>query len=575
MPHLPYRELPDADPGTPPTQSPQRYLAWLARRQGGLLSLNAAFGIGWMVAQALVWAAVGDAIDAGIVHRDPRALLAWVALVMGLGIVQALCGSFRHQLAVTNWMHAAFRTSHIIGRHISATGDALTDEIPAGDVVNTVMADAMRVGGTFDSSARFAGSIVSWLVVSCILLATSIQLGVIVLVGVPVLASLTVPLMRPLHRAQAAQREAAGRLAAQASDTVTGLRILRGVGGEDVFYENYQRQNERVRCTGVTIATPQAALESGQILLPAVLTVIVTFIGAHDVMNGQLQPGQLVSFFGYTTFLTTPLRTAIEYVITVTRAYVGAGKVLRIVRIPSRFESTSPPREWPERFAALSDSRSGVTLLRGAIVGLVSADSADVVPVVDRLGRFSADSLGVMLDDTPLEDFALADTRRHIVVSEIEPRLFSGRLREELTPRGVIDDGSIKAALHAASATEVLELLDGGLAATVEEKGRSFSGGQRQRLVLARALLTRADILILVEPTSAVDAHTEERIAERLRSAREGCCTALVTSSPLLLEITDDVYLLDQGVVVDHGTHSDLLSRSARYRRIVLRTDEP
>ena len=574
MPHLPYRELPDKDPGRPPTGSPSSYLAWLARQQRGLLSLNAVFGIGWMVSQALVWAAVGRAIDAGVVHRDPRALLAWVALVMGLGMFQAICGSLRHQLAVTNWMHAAFRTSHLIGRHITATGDALTDEIPAGDIVNTVMADAMRVGGTFDSSARFAGSVVSWLVVTAILLDTSAQLGLIVLVGVPVLTGLTIPLMRPLHRAQAAQREAAGRLAAQASDTVTGLRVLRGVGGEDVFFQNYQRQNELVRRTGVKIATPQAGLESGQVLLPAILTTIVTFIGAHDVMNGRLQPGQLVSFFGYTTFLTTPLRTAIDYVISVTRAFVGAGKVLRIVRVAPTVRDASPPRDWPEHYQVLSDARSGVTLRRGRTVGFVGADASDVASIVERLGRFSADTRGVALDGVALDEFSLADTRRHIVVSEIEPRLFSGRLRDELSPRGEHDDAAIRSALRAASGSDLLEILDGGLDARVEERGRSFSGGQRQRLVLARALLTRAEVLILVEPTSAVDAHTEERIAERLVGARDGRSTALVTSSPLLLERTDEVFMVRHGSVVAHGTHRGLLEESADYRRIVLRSDE-
>lgn len=574
MPHLPYRELPDDDPGTPPTQSPWRYLTWLAREQRGLLSLNAIFGIGWMVSQALVWAAVGKAIDAGVVHHNSRAIVAWVALVMGLGIVQAVCGALRHQLAVTNWMHAAFRTSHIIGRHITATGDALTDEIPAGDIVNTVMADAMRVGGTFDSLARFAGSIASWLVVTIIVLGTSVKLGLIVLVGVPLLTCLTLPMMRPLHRAQAAQREAAGRLASQASDTVTGLRILRGVGGENVFFDNYQRQNELVRQTGVRIATPQAGLESGQVLLPAILTAIVTFIGAHDVMNGQLQPGQLVSFFGYTTFLTTPLRTAIEYVISATRAYVGAGKVLRILRVGPTIFEVPHPREWPELFTDLRDERSGVTLRRGYVVGLVSADNADVVALVNRLGRFSHDTDGVMLDGTPLVDYALADTRRHIVVSEVEPRLFSGRLRDELSTRAELDDATFEAALHAASAEDVLEQLSGGLGARVEERGRSFSGGQRQRIVLARALLTDADILMLVEPTSAVDAHTEERIAQRLRRARAGRCTALVTSSPLLLESTDEVYVLRHGRVVAHDTNENLLANSAHYRRIVLRTDE-
>ncbi len=285
MPHLPYRELPTSDPGTPDTRSPLRYLMWLAGHQKGLLFFNALFGIGWMVSQALLWAAVGAAIDHGIARHDPRALWQWVALVMALGLFQACCGALRHQLAVTNWMNAAYRTVQVIGHHIALAGTAMTDEIPSGDIVNTVASDAMRIGGAYDVFARFMGAIVAWIVVSIILLSSSVELGLIVLIGVPVLASLTTPLMHPLHAAQAAQREAAGRLAAIGSDTVTGLRILRGIGGEEVFLETYRRQSDIVRRAGNRIASPQAGLESGLVLLPAILTWIVTYLGASDVMN--------------------------------------------------------------------------------------------------------------------------------------------------------------------------------------------------------------------------------------------------------------------------------------------------
>ena len=291
MLHLPYRELPAEDPGAPDLRSPLRYLAWLARRQKGLLALNAVFGIGWMVAQALLWAAVGGAIDHGVEGHSVPELAKWVGVVVTLGLIQAVCGALRHQLAVTNWMNASYRTVQFVGRHLSSAGSAVTDVVPAGDVVNTVAADAMRVGGAFDSLARFLGAILAWIVVSFILLSTSIQLGLIVLIGVPILAALTTPLMAPLHQTQAAQREAAGRLAALGSDTVAGLRILRGIGGEEVFLDNYRHQSARVRDAGFRIASPQAGLESGQVLLPAVLTGVVTWLGARDVMDGTLQVG--------------------------------------------------------------------------------------------------------------------------------------------------------------------------------------------------------------------------------------------------------------------------------------------
>ncbi len=575
MLHLPYRELPLTDPGDPDRRSPLRYLTWLARQQLGLLSLNALFGIGWMLSQALLWAAVGAAIDHGIAGHSATELWKWVGVVVILGLVQALCGALRHQLAVTNWMNATYRTIQLIGRHVSVTGTALTDEIPAGDIVNTVAADAMRIGGAFDVLARFVGAVIAWIVVSFILLSTSIELGLIVLLGVPLLASLTTPLMRPLHASQAAQREAAGRLAALGSDTVAGLRILRGVGGEDVFLANYRRQSDIVRRAGNRIATPQAGLESGQVLLPAILTGLVTLLGARDVMRGTLQAGQLVAFYGYATFLTTPLRTAIEYVIATTRAYVGAGRVLRILNVGPLVTEPLSPRSWPRSIETYEDRRSGVRLQRGQLVAVVTPTPAEASELADRLGRFVPDIELVFVNGIALSEFSVADTRAHVVVSDIEPRLFSGELRYELLPHGTVADDLILEALEASSALDILDGLEDGLAAHVEERGRSFSGGQRQRLSLARALLTRADLLILVEPTSAVDTHTEGRIADRLRALRHLHTTLIATTSPLMLEKMDLVYVVVNGHVDDHGTHQELLQRSATYRLIVLREESP
>ncbi len=571
--HLPYHELPVEDPGEPDTRSPLRYLLWLARHQKHLLFWNAFFGIGWMVSQALLWAAVGAAIDHGIARHSESSLFRWVGIVMALGLFQAVCGSLRHQLAVTNWMNAAYRTVQVIGHHIARTGTSVTDEIQSGDVVNTVAADAMRIGGAYDVLARFLGSIVAWIVVSFILLSTSVELGLIVLLGVPILATLTVPLMKPLHATQAAQREAAGRLAALGSDTVAGLRILRGVGGEEVFLGNYRRQSDLVRRAGNRIATPQAGLESGQVLLPAILTAIVTFLGARDVMRGTLQPGQLVAFFGYATFLTTPLRTAIEYVISTTRAYVGAGRVLRILTVEPLVKEPTNPRPWPARVEVLEDVRSGIRLQRGVLSAVVTENSSDASFIADRLGRFVADVDGVVVNGIALQEFSVKDTRTNIVVSEIEPRLFSGELRYELVPHRSTSDATIREALDTSSALDILDALDDGLGTSVDERGREFSGGQRQRLSLARALLRDSDVLILVDPTSAVDTHTEGRIASRLSDARQGRATLITTTSPLLLEHTDHVFVYRDGRVVAEGTHATLINQSSDYRHIVLRED--
>ena len=153
----------------------------------------------------------------------------------------------------------------------------------------------------------------------------------------------------------------------------------------------------------------------------------------------------------------------------------------------------------------------------------------------------------------PVSAFPLAELRRRIVVSETDPLLFSGPLREELDPWGRASDEQLVGAIAVANAEDVLDSLPEGLDGHMEERGRSFSGGQRQRLVLARALLAEAEILILVEPTSAVDAHTEARIARRLREARRGRTTVVMTASPLVLDQADRVALVVDGRVVAIG----------------------
>ena len=573
VPLLPYRVLPVSDPGQPDLRSPGRFLFWMARRQWRLIAGGTIFGVIWMVAQALLWAAVGTAIDRGLVHRNQHELVIWCLIILALGATQGVAGAIRHQIAVTNWMNAAFRTIQLVGRHLSNAGTGVTDEITSGDIVTTVAADAMRIGGAYDVIPRFIGAIVAWIVVAIILISSSGVLGVVVLVGVPLLASLTTPLMRPLHQSQAAQRESTGRLTAMGSDTVSGLRILRGVGGEDVFFKNYVDTSSEVKQAGIKVAGPQALLESGQVFLPAVLTVIITWAGATKVIHHDIQAGQLVAFFGYATFLTLPLRTVIEYIVASTRAIVGARKVIAILSTTPNVSDPDVPQPWPTNATRLIDPVSGVTLNLGQLTGLVTETPAQAQVIANALGRFTSESTA-RIDDVPLADLTVADLRHHIVVSEIEPRIFAGTLRSEVSLGSEMSDRELDGAFAVASAADIISASDDGYDMTVEERGRNFSGGQRQRLALARALATQADILILIEPTSAVDTHTEGRIATQLGDARRGRTTVVASTSPLILEKCDAVIFVNPEGEVITGTHRELARDRADYRNVVLRTDD-
>src|SRR5690606_13033633 len=152
-------------------------------------------------------------------------------------------------------------------------------------------------------------------------------------------------------------------------------------------------------------------------------------------------------------------------------------------------------------------------------------------------------------------------------------RLFTGRLRDELDVSGTATDEEVRQALYVACAEDIVAALPEGLDAEVAEAGREFSGGQRQRLRLARALLADPEILILVEPTSAVDAHTEARIADRLGKARAGRTTLVCTTSPLVLDRADHVLFVEDGEVKAEGVHRELLATSPRYRCSVTREE--
>ncbi|MDP9445237.1 MAG: ATP-binding cassette domain-containing protein, partial [Actinomycetota bacterium] len=218
----------------------------------------------------------------------------------------------------------------------------------------------------------------------------------------------------------------------------------------------------------------------------------------------------------------------------------------------------------------------------GRMTAVVSETPDASAAIADRLGRYTDGDVApgdgmlshVTLDGVRLVDLPRAVVRERILVSDTGSTLFSGILREQLDGGRGAGDAALWRALETASAGDVVEALPSGLAAEIEERGRSLSGGQRQRLALARALVADPEVLVLVEPTSAVDAHTEARIAERLGGHRHGSTTVLVTSSPLLLDRTDYVLFMQDGRVAAEGEHRALLRTNPRYRRVVTRGEE-
>jgi ABC-type multidrug transport system fused ATPase/permease subunit len=564
------RKLPAVDPGTPDGRSATRYLRWLIRRSWTSVYAAITLAVLWMGCQAVVPAVVGKAIDAAT-RRDADRLLEWGLVLFAVGAGQAVTGVSRHRFAMTNFLAAMFRTVQVTVRQAGRLGSALPRRVDAGEVVAIGTSDIRQIGGAIDITARGSGSLIAIVAVTVILLTTSVPLGLVVVLGVPILMAVVGLLIRPLHHRQQLYREQQGTLTGRAADLVGGLRVLRGVGGEAVMAERYRDDSQLLRAAGVRTARVEALLEAAQVFLPGVFLVLVTWLGARFALTGRITVGQLVSFYGYAAFLVAPLRQLTEALDKITRGHVSSRRVVSMLRartdLPDPPAPQEPPRG-PEPPGRLADPASGVAIQAGAITAIVAAEPAEAARIADRLGRYAE---GATLGGVPLGDLPLATVRERILVADNDARLFSGPLLADLDPAGT---GRLPAALHAAAATDLVEALPDGLDSEVAERGRTFSGGQQQRLRLVRALVADPEILILVEPTSAVDAHTEARIADRLTVARAGRTTVVCTSSPLVLDRSDRVLYVEQGRVVAEGTHHDLLAREPRYARTVLREDD-
>jgi len=573
------RHLPFDDPGRPDLRSPARFLLWTGRQQLPTIGVGVVYGVTWMVAQALMPFAIGRGLQAGVADEDLSAAARWSAVVLGLAAVQAVFGVLRHRIAVDNWLRASFRAMQLLGRHSAQVGVAVRRRLPTGEVVAAATNDALHIGSAFDITARLAGAVISYVVVAVILLDTSAFLGTVVLLGVPAMVLVMGPVVRPLQRRQHVQREVAGQLTALGADTVAGLRVLRGIGGEPAFLDRYRRRSEELRQAGLHVAAPQATLDSAQVLLPGVFLVVVTWLSARLALEGTIDIGAVVAFYGYAFFLVIPIRTAVEAADKVTRSLVGARRIVAVLQTEPEVRDAADPATEPPPGAALHDARSGFSPDPGRLTAVVSADPDESAALAHRLGRLSRDDDGVSLGGVPIRDLPLAAVRGRVVVSEADARLFTGVLRDELDPWGrACDDADLLAAVHVAAAQDVLEALPEGLDAAVDEAGRGFSGGQRQRVALARVVAADPEVLVLVEPTSSVDAHTELLVADRLHRARHAVdgerTTVVVTASPLLLDRCDEVAFLVDGVVVDRGSHRELLAENPGYRRTVTRGED-
>ncbi|MFF1509611.1 ABC transporter transmembrane domain-containing protein [Streptomyces sp. NPDC058326] len=578
------RDLPHADPGVPDVRSGTRFLVWLGRQQLGGQVRSMLWGLLHHLGIAGLPFGVGIAVQA-VVDRDGGRLAFAGALLLVFGAAITVGDVMLHRTAVTNWITASARVQQLLSRKTAELGSLLTRRVAAGEVVAVSTGDVEKIGWFVEALSRFAAGAFVLVLICAGLIVYEPSLGVVVAVGVPLLALSVLPLLPRATRRADIQREKAGKATELASDTVAGLRVLRGIGGEELFLGRYRAASQEVRKAAVRSARMWALISATQVVLPGILLIVVVAYGARLALDGRITVGALVTVYSAVALTYHPLRNFEEIAMAFSFSRPSAKRATRVLTL-TRTVTTAAGEGEHKATGDLYDPLTGLRAPAGLFTAVVCGDPDVAGRLADRLGGHPAepgeDHTSVLLGGVPLDELPLGDARTAVLVQDKDPVLLSGTLQELLdVPRsGEVLPGQ---ALAAARCEDVLDALaqasvdTGGdpMRTRITERGRSLSGGQRQRLALARSLVTDPEVLVLDEPTSAVDAHTEARVAAGVSELRAGRTTVVLASSPLLLDRADRVVLVHEGQAVAVGTHRELLAREPRYRAVVTReTDE-
>jgi putative ABC transport system ATP-binding protein len=574
---------------------------------------------GHQFGEAGVSLVVGGTIQHAVDGGSPLQLAFWLA-VLGLDFaVLSLCFRFgaRAAAAVTAGLEHDIRILVVTGALSSRRRTGSTPG--AAEQVAIATSDARRVAAAVRTTISVVVAAVTLVAVAGVLARISLLLAVLVVAAAAGVVVLLVVAGRPLERRSDAEQREKARTAALATDFARGLRVLVGFGAGQAAADRYRVQSRRT----VDHTLRAAALEGGLTGLTALVVglylALVALVAGRMALAGELSIGELVAALGLAQFVLGPLQTLGRLGAALARGRASAARVSNTVgaeesagtqasALPTRSGPASPVRTTPtvrKRTSRPAGSRpasadlildeitSGplrdltLTIPAGAVFGLVVPD-ADEAHALVRLLAADAEVVAGSATCAALSATGPdpAPWRRHVLVLPHEAALFGSRIRHVLgdaasgsavgtavgpsaapgTATGPSADVGTNTDLLAATVLSDLVRRD----APIGADGRSLSGGERQRLALARALASDAPVLVLYDPTTALDSATEAVVAAGIRRIRGGRTTVLVTTSPALLRVCDRVAVISAGRLASLGDHAHLAETEPAYREAVL-----
>ncbi|MEP7764277.1 ABC transporter ATP-binding protein [Sanguibacter sp. 25GB23B1] len=562
---------PDARGWTPAALS--RHALLTSRRWVLLAVATAGFAL-HQVCESLVPVIIGVVVDDALVPRDARALTVWLVLLAALFVILSLSWRTGMRAAVRAFSFGAHDLRHlVVDRTLDPHG--MRSPRATGEVLAVATSDTSRVAGLVWTVSRGVACLAAVLTTAVALLVVSVPLGVAVLVATPVVLLAMHRVSVPLEARSSHEQATAAGAGALATDFVTGLRVLKGLGAEDAATERYRGASRLSLAAGLRAARSTAAYSAVSTVLSTTFLAGIAFASAWMALRGSITTGQLVTVVGLAQLVQGPMAELGHLGVDLAQKRASARRVADILAEPRILEpveahevhttaAQTPPGLGPLPLVTLV--QSGVEVRTGEVVGLVVPDARQASELVDVLGFRAVAAPGtVLLGGEDIAGTSPAKGRSLVFAPPRDSAVFAASVRENLAGVPVPGVGDALPALDprataASGVDEVLAHLPAGVDSPLAARGTNLSGGQRQRVLLGRALHRPQPVLVLLEPTTAVDTVTEAAIAAGLRAFPEKA-VVLVTTSPTLLAACDRVALLADDAVV-HGTHHELAAHA-------------
>ncbi|WP_253705421.1 ABC transporter ATP-binding protein [Brachybacterium sp. P6-10-X1] len=585
---------PAPEPSTPAAHR-RGVLASILRGHPRMLALVLPLAVVSEAAEMALPILLGMVIDRGIVAGDLAVTLIGAAVIIGVRLVGMLLWIYTFVESQKACMYQRHRL------RVGLTGAVLDPRSqrirrPAGEVLSIATSDADKASDVLDmlpwvvpSGLVILGATV-WMALQDVWLGAAMGIGIVVMV-------LVVRVITPsLSRRYDAQQSEAAEAAATATDLVHGLRVLQGLGVQTRARALYRRRS-RVALEAALVNARYSGISSGlTTLVTGAMLAAVVLIATIRGLQGELGIGALIAVVGVARQVMGSLQGLSNMPVWWASMSTSARRVRDLFSDLGRgvddpaltLDALSIARDDRGDGVGAAQQRRGgagglhlpgydLSVPDGAFVAVACSDVRDGDAIVDAVsGRIDA---GARVGDVPITPAERAGLRSDLLVEPHVVDLFDGTLREQLAtrvPDGTATDGSddawADAALRAAGAEDMLRILPEGYDSRILDRGSNLSGGQRQRIALARAVAADTPVMVLQDPTTAVDAVTEQHIAEALVAARRRTdrATLVVTRSPALLRAAGHVVHLQGGRIVAEGRHLDLMEHDD-YREMVQR----